>query len=314
MKARRYKMCVIAVKPANVTMIDDKIIENMWHNNDDGAGLMYPAHGGVKIKKGYMTLKSLKKALKALNKEIDTTATPIVLHFRIGTSGGNIAANTHPFPVSENLAALQKTQLTTPLAVAHNGVIDIRPRKKDISDTMEYILSQLAPLYQLKKDFYRHEAGKKIVYNAIQSKMAFMDAAGRISLIGKFEKDGEYYFSNSSYKTYYRSYSHWNKWDDYTFKNWNKKGYSIRLLQWLDDRDGYIITGAGEIVEAFDYLIDSSGKLYIYDVEYDAAIPTDGEAYTHAGTPLRFDYEKAEIMEIFEAPAATNTSKGDKRH
>ena len=293
-------MCVIAVKPANVAMIDDKTIDNMWYNNDDGAGFMFPAHGGVKIRKGFMTLKALKKALKALEKEIDTTATPIVFHFRIGTSGGNIAANTHPFPVSENLAALQKTHLTAPLAVAHNGVIDIRPRKKDISDTMEYILSQLAPLYQLKKDFYRREAGKKLVYNAIQSKMAFMDAAGRISLIGKFEKDGEYYYSNSSYKSFYKAYNYWDKWDDYSFMKWNKKGYTARLLQWLDDRDGYIVTDSGEIVEAFDYLINSSGGLYIYDYELDAAVPVGGTAYTHAGTPLKFDYEKAEMMEIFE--------------
>ena len=295
-------MCVIAVKPANAAMIDNQTIENCWYNNDDGAGFMYPAHGGVKIRKGYMTLKALKKALKALEKEIDTTATPIIFHFRIGTSGGNIAANTHPFPVSENLAALQKTQLTAPLAVAHNGVIDIRPRKKDISDTMEYILSQLAPLYQLKKDFYRHEAGKQLVYNAIQSKMAFMDAAGRISLIGKFEQDGEYYFSNSSYKAFYRTYNYWDKWDDYAFKNWNKKGYSTRMLQWLDDRDGYIITADGELDCAVDYLISSTGELYIYDYEMDAAAPIDGTAYTHAGTPLKWDIEKAEIMEIVPAP------------
>ena len=248
------------------------------------------------------SLKALKKALKTLEKEIDTTATPIILHFRIGTSGGNTAANTHPFPVSENLAALQKTQLTTPLAVAHNGVIDIRPRKKDISDTMEYILSQLAPLYQLKKDFYRLEAGKQLIYNAIQSKMAFMDAAGRISLIGKFEKDGEYYFSNSSYRAYYRSYSYWDKWDDYSFMKWSKKGYTARLLQWLDDRDGYIITDNGEIVEAYDYLISSTDEIYVYDYELDAAVPVGGRAYTHAGTPLKWDAAKAEMMEVVQAP------------
>lgn len=293
-------MCIIAVKPANVAMIDDKTIENMWYNNDDGAGFMYPAHGGVKIRKGFMTLKALKKALKELSKEIDTTATPIILHFRIGTSGGNTAANTHPFPVSESLAALQKTHLTTPLAVAHNGIIDIRPRKKDISDTMEYILSQLAPLYQLKKDFYRREAGKQLIYNAIQSKMAFMDAAGRISLIGKFEKDGEYYFSNSSYKAYYRSYSYWDKWDDYNYSKWTKKGYKTRMLQWLDDRDGYIVTDTGEIVEAFDYLISSTDELYVYDYGLDAAVPVGGRAYTHAGTPLKWDAERAEMMEVFE--------------
>lgn len=294
-------MCIIAVKPANVVMIDEKTIDNMWYNNDDGAGFMYPGHGGVKIRKGFMTLTALKKALKELNKEIDTTATPIILHFRIGTSGGNTPANTHPFPVSESLAALQKTHLTTPLAVAHNGIIDIRPRKKDISDTMEYILSQLAPLYQLKKDFYRREAGKQLIYNAIQSKMAFMDAAGRISLIGKFEKDGEYYFSNSSYKAFYKSYSYWDKWDDYNYKNWSKKGASYRMLQWLDDRDGYIITDTGEIVEAYDYLISSTDELYIYDYGLDAAVPVGGRAYTHAGTPLKWDAEKAKMMEVFEA-------------
>lgn len=249
-----------------------------------------------------MTLKSLKKALKTLSKEIDTTATPIILHFRIGTSGGNIAANTHPFPVSENLAALQKTQLTAPLAVAHNGIIDIRPRKKDISDTMEYILSQLAPLYQLKKDFYRNEAGKKLIYNAIQSKMAFMDAAGRIELIGKFEKDGEYYYSNSSYKAFYSTYSYWDKWDDYSFWKWSKKGYTARLLQWLDDRDGYIITRDGEIVEPFDYLLSNSGELYIYDYDRDVATPVDGTAYTHAGTPVKWDADKAEMIEVLQAP------------
>ena len=74
------------------------------------------------------------------------------------------------------------------------------------------------------------------------------------------------------------------------------------MLQWLDDRDGYIITGSGEIVEAIDYLLSSTGELYIYDYEMDAAIPIDGAAYTHAGTPLKWDADKAEIMEIVPAP------------
>ena len=74
------------------------------------------------------------------------------------------------------------------------------------------------------------------------------------------------------------------------------------MLQWLDDRDGYIITDSGEIVEAFDYLLSSSGELYIYDYALDAAVPVDGTAYTHAGTPLKWDAEKAEMMEILQAP------------
>ena len=295
-------MCIIAVKPAHVAMIDDKIIDNMWYNNDDGAGIMYPGHGGVKIRKGYMTLTALKQALKALGDEIDTTATPIIFHFRIGTSGGNIAANTHPFPISETLAALQKTRLTTPLAVVHNGVIDISPRKKDISDTMEYIISQLAPLHQLKKDFYRHDAGKKLVYNATGSQLAFMDAAGRISLVGKFEKDGEYYFSNSSYRAVYRTYSYYDKWDDYNYSEWAKKSINTRMLQWLDDRDGYIITAAGDLEDASDYLLSSTNDLYTYDGDLDAATPVDGQAYTHAGVPLKWDFKKAGSIEVRPAP------------
>ena len=147
-----------------------------------------------------MKLKSLKTALRGLEKKVDVTNTPIILHFRITTSGGTSPGNTHPFPITEKLPLLQMTKSKAPLAVAHNGIIDIKPSQKDISDTMEYIISQLAPLYQLKKDFYKHEAGKKLVYNAIKSKMAIMDGNGYIATIGDFvEADGILY-SNASYK------------------------------------------------------------------------------------------------------------------
>ena len=38
-------MCIIAAKPAGVNMPDDKILENMWNRNDDGAGFMYAVAG-----------------------------------------------------------------------------------------------------------------------------------------------------------------------------------------------------------------------------------------------------------------------------
>src|SRR5690606_1715735 len=134
-------------------------------------------------------------------KTIDMINTPIVLHFRITTHGGTAPGNTHPFPVTEKLPLLQMTKTKTPLAVAHNGIIDIKPSKKNISDTMEYIINQLAPLYQLKKDFYQRPAGKKMIYNFIKSKMVFLDGAGRIETVGDFitGNDGILY-SNTSYK------------------------------------------------------------------------------------------------------------------
>lgn len=171
-------MCIIVVKPAGVKLPAMNTLENCWYNNNDGAGFMYATGGTVHIQKGFMTLKDFKTALNRLKKDIDVINTPMVLHFRITTHGGTSPGNTHPFPVSEKLPLLQMTKSKTSLGVAHNGMIDITPSKKDISDTMEYIINQLAPLYQLKKDFYRRPAGKKLVYNFIKSKMVFLDAAG----------------------------------------------------------------------------------------------------------------------------------------
>ena len=289
-------MCIIAIKPADIKMPTEATIENMWYNNPDGAGFMYAKSGTVYIEKGFMKLKSLKAALKRLEKNIDVTNTPIILHFRITTSGGTSPENCHPFPVSEKLPLLQMKKSKAPLAVVHNGIIDIKPSKKDISDTMEYIISQLAPLYQLKKDFYKHEAGKKLIYNAIKSKMAFLDATGRIETIGDFiTGDDGILYSNTSYKArtiYYK----WDFWEKYSLRWYGSE--EGKYLSWLIDDDGYIISN-GDILEADYYLTDRKGNLYQYDIETDTAIPIEGTLYSHAGRPINgFKEEFAEYMRI----------------
>ena len=275
----------------------NKTIENMWHNNSDGAGFMYAKGGTVHVEKGFMKLKNLKAALKQLEKKVDVTNTPIVLHFRITTHGGTSPGNTHPFPVVEKLPLLQMTKSKAPLAVAHNGIINIKPSKEDISDTMEYILTQLAPLYQLKKDFYKHEAGKKLIYNAIKSKMAFLDGEGRIETIGDFlEVDGILY-SNASYKAR-TLYHKWDFWEDYSFQ-WYGSDHG-KYMTWLTEDDGYIISN-GDILEADCYLADKEGNLYKYDLESDSAVPIEGTLYNHSGRPINgFKEDFAEYMRIKE--------------
>ena len=289
-------MCIIGIKQAGVKMPATKTIENCWYNNSDGAGLMYAKDGNVHIEKGLMTLKDFKAALKRLEKTIDVVNTPVVLHFRITTHGGTSAGNCHPFPVTEKLPLLQMTKSKAPLAIAHNGIIDIKPSKKDISDTMEYVISQLAPLYQLKKDFYRQPAGKKLIYNAIRSKMVFLDGAGRIETVGDFitDKDGMLY-SNTSYKAR-TIYYDWDIWEDYSLQ-WYESKHG-KYLSWLTEDDGYIISN-GDILEADYYLTDSKGDLYQYDIESDSAIPIEGTLYNHAGMPINgFREDFAEYMRI----------------
>ena len=290
-------MCIIAIKPAGVKMPAVTTIENMWYNNNDGAGLMYATGGTVHIEKGFMSLKAFKEALNRLKKSIDVVNVPMVMHFRITTHGGTSPGNTHPFPVSEKLPLLKMTKFKAPLAVAHNGVIDIKPSKKDISDTMEYVVSQLAPLYQLKKDFYRQPAGKKLIYNFIKSKMVFLDKHGRIETIGDFiTGDDGLLYSNNSYKTR-TIYHNWDLWD-YGIE-WYESQYG-KYMTWLTEDDGYILTG-GDILSADWHLIDKEGNLYRYDIESDIAIPIDGRLFNHAGQPINaFKEEFAEYMEIIQ--------------
>ena len=289
-------MCIIAIKPAGTKMPAATTIENMWHNNRDGAGFMYATDGTVHIEKGFMTLKDCKKALKRLEKTIDVVNTPIILHFRITTHGGTSPGNCHPFPVTEKLSLLQMTKCKAPLAVAHNGMIDITPSKKDISDTMEYIMTQLAPLYQLRKDFYKQPAGKKLVYNAIKSKMAFLDGAGRIETIGDFVTDENgMLYSNTSYKAR-TVYYNWDIWEDYSLQ-WYEPKHG-KYMTWLTEEDGYILSD-GTLISADSYLTDEEGNLYRYDIATDTAIPIDGTLYNHAGMPIiAFEEDFAEYVEI----------------
>ena len=172
-------MCIIAAKPAGVKMPARNVIENMWMHNSDGAGIMYTNKGGVRIEKGFMTYDAFAKHLDELSKKIDLDKISVVMHFRITTHGGTKPENCHPFPVTDSIGMLKKLTCDTRLGVAHNGVIDITPRK-DISDTMEYIASQLAPLYKGVPKFYENKHLMQMVSNAIDSKMAFLLPSGKI--------------------------------------------------------------------------------------------------------------------------------------
>lgn len=282
-------MCIICIKAAGKDLPSKAIVENMWYSNPDGAGLMYVDDNSVVIRKGYMALTDLERALDSLRREIDVFNTPIVLHFRIGTHGKNTAENTHPFPISENIHALEKTRARVPVAVAHNGIIAITPRK-NISDTMEYILTQMSPLYKLKKDFYLYEAGLTLVKNAIKSKMAFLDGEGRIETIGDFitAADGLVY-SNSSYLPMI-NYAKW----DISATAPTMGNY--KLLVWLSAKDGLIKLPDNSYVPSEDYMIDKKGRVYYYDWENDEAYEIDAVAYKPDGKLMKFDKNLATYM------------------
>lgn len=305
-------MCIIAIKPVGVKLPDETILRNMWDNNPDGAGFMYADKTGhVQIRKGFMKWKSFKRNIDSLADQMDLTNTPLIMHFRITTHGGTCPGNTHPFPVTDDVKTLGKTSVVTGLGVAHNGIISSVTPRKGLSDTGEYIVTQLAPLKRAMPRFYENKDAMLMVKNAIGSKMAFLTGAGEIYTIGDFTADDGMLYSNTTYRfASFRDYK-WSKYDGDAYDSktrtitpavtFPKTGY--RWLMPLLDGD-YVILPGGEMIEGYyEYAIDKDGRVYAYDYDYDGSYRIDGaEARNAAGLPLRYRYENAEPTVILDEP------------
>ena len=308
-------------------MPDRDTIRTMWNGNQDGAGLMYVVKDQVRIEKGFMTYKAFASKLDELERKLNTTATPIVMHFRITTHGGTKPENTHPFPITDSIGALKKLVITTDIGVAHNGIIPITPRK-GISDTMEYIAQQLAPLKRAMPKFYENKHALTLVANAIQSRMAFLSRDGKLTTVGTFIEDKGVLYSNTSYRqirgayrgTAYGCYGGWDTWDDWydTYLTGRSStpakktettpttapveeapvADDCRMLMWLDET-AIVHFPDGSIDEGSDYLMDEYSGVYAYDWENDCAYEIEGATATNTELmPLRFDETIAEPIYI----------------
>jgi predicted glutamine amidotransferase len=286
-------MCVIAAKPAGVDMPSDQYISNMWTRNSDGAGIMYTVGGRVHIEKGFMKFDQLHERLDQLHDLYDLKELPVVMHFRITTHGGTKAENCHPFPISESVGVLSKLNQTTNIGVAHNGIIDITPRK-GISDTMEYIISQLAPLSKAVPNFYENKYLMKMISNAIDSKMAFLTDRGDIYTIGTFTEDNGIKYSNTSYKcpTYSLANYVYSHAGIYYPDGWevvdSTETSHYRSVMWLDDGE-YVRNPRGDMLDG-DYAIDCMSNVFCYSYDFGCLIRCSGyRAYTENGAPLKYD-------------------------
>lgn len=294
-------MCIIAAKPAGIKMPDAETIRAMWDNNRDGAGLMYADKGKVRIEKGFMTFQAFEDALTKLSQQLDLTATPIVMHFRIRTHGGTVAECTHPFPITDSVGALKKLVTSSDIGVAHNGIIHSVQPRRGISDTMEYIATQLAPLKRAVPTFYKNKHLQLLIKNAIESKMVFLTKDGGIYTIGDFLEDGGILYSNGSYKSCNFRTSGWScyggGWSlDYDFC---KGEETVKSLCWLETGD--YVNMDGELLEGWDFLLDEKNQVWVYDYEEDRAELCPGAtAHNAAGLPAKYNPDNAEEVFVIE--------------
>ena len=156
-------------------------LDNSFENNNQGAGLLYVKDRILTTFKTY-DKKDLIKKYYEVRKEIST---PIVLHFRIATSGYS-KDNLHPFLVNESLGFV------------HNGVI-YGLGNKDFSDTYQF--NEMCK--KLPLGFIYNDGIKELISSFIGSdKMVFLESSNRWTIIN--EANGHWFegnwYSNSSYK------------------------------------------------------------------------------------------------------------------
>lgn len=286
-------MCVIAAKPKGVKMPTEKEMCNMWNRNPDGAGIMYTIGGKVHIEKGFMDYDSFADKIEELDEKYDLEKIAVVMHFRITTHGGTKPENCHPFPISDSIGMLRKLKLTTDLGVAHNGIIHVTPRK-DISDTMEYIAGQLAPLRRAVKKFYKDKNLMQMIAHATDSKLAFLTDKSEIYTVGSFVEHNGIMYSNRSYEkmttwrdTYYGKWDTNNGWTDCAETDEIK--YELKL-QWLDDAKGEFVLDDENKFGDGQYAIDKYGN--VYELDYDEFIfyhRKHYRAYDGNGFAMTFD-------------------------
>lgn len=255
-------MCIIAIKPKGVQFPSEEILENMWYSNPHGAGMMWAEKGRVKISKGYMDFESFIDGVDDLKEKLDVVDTPIVLHFRLATHGGIKPENCHPFPITGNIGVLQKLMCTTDVGVVHNGIISITPRA-GISDTMEYILTQISVMKSINRRFAENSGFLKLVENAIGTdKMCFLDCRGKISTVGNFVEDNGMLYSNTGYKTL----SYWSYLPDYD---------SVLVCD-IYDMEAYVELGSDEYMNFGVFYADRDNTVYVYSPEDDGLIEVPG--------------------------------------
>jgi predicted glutamine amidotransferase len=186
-----------------------KEFENCDDSNGDGIGFGFNKKGKQYYVKGFMDLESAWEFYKKLPEKVAH-----VVHFRLGTAGGNIPQLTHPFICDERSPLFLEHTTEKPL-LFHNGMalrweMDAETEKIPVHNYMSdtRMLAILLGKYGIenKKTILRPSYGKFIILDK-----------GKATLMGEFIYDKGVYFSNNNFK--------------YSFKSLRKKSYI--------DKEGY---------------------------------------------------------------------------
>lgn len=177
-------MCIAIVNQQHT--IDEETFNTCWEHNPDGGGIAYIEDRQVKIMK---EMRSASRMYSNYIKIRKHNALPMIIHFRIATSGSVDEDNCHPFQVSPDIV------------MAHNGILDHVKPTQAVNDTRVFIQEVLS---ELPGDFLYHTAIRRLISGFIgDSKLVFLDSYGMCHIInenlGHWDVQHNNWFSNYSY-------------------------------------------------------------------------------------------------------------------
>ena len=219
-------MCVIIAIPAGTEYPSDETLRACWNTNSDGAGFMYSDGKQVVIRKGFMKWEDFANAIDA---EMIPKESAVVMHFRIATSGKVQPKCCHPFPISDEKEDLQATEIESRFGIAHNGVISGRFTTDGWSDTMDFVADVVTPLMRMNPGFMHNEHAIELLEGACRSKLAILDNAGDMVLVGEFTESDGVFYSNTNHL--WRT-SNWSSYQSWWTRNTDPNQTS--LVKWND--------------------------------------------------------------------------------
>lgn len=238
-------MCIAILNQKST--LEFETLKNSFDNNNQGAGLLFAENNILKAYKTY-DFNEFTEFYYSLRNRINT---PIVLHFRIATSGFS-EINLHPFFVNKGLAFV------------HNGVFS-GLGNKEFSDTYQFC----EMLKKLPQDFLKNKAIFELLNFRIErSKLIFLDSSNNYTILnenlGIWDNSGNWYSNDS----YLKSNDFWY----YGNEKVNKKTQNFDFLDDFDNRNAYFLTSLSkrEIKKMKEFkkiaILESIFKIQITDV------------------------------------------------
>ncbi|WP_333624291.1 class II glutamine amidotransferase [Sphingobacterium siyangense] len=211
-------MCIAILNTTG--KLDYELFVSCWESNPDGAGIAYVDQNNVRFMKEMESVYDFYLQYCAIRAGNDL---PMIIHFRVATSGMVNEENCHPFEVFPGLA------------MAHNGILDhVNPT----ASTCDTRIFNKQILSGLPKDFMYNEAIKQLLTVFIEdSLIIFLDKYGMYNILnerlGHWDEHHQNWFSNYSYL----QYSEFGLWKPQKKKN--KRSTANRDMEYCQGCDNF---------------------------------------------------------------------------